>query len=123
MNINDTKKNIIVLKNLPSNIVDEAIIVIKNKKAIRELKNVKKDLSLKTLDVGDIDKLKKVSSKGKEYIVKEAEDVVNNYIEKLLDKDSEYKINKIEKRYNTLKYLCYLLSFVSLISTLICVIK
>ena len=33
-------KNMVVLKNLPSNIVDEAIIILKNSKKIKKLEKV-----------------------------------------------------------------------------------
>ena len=41
MNSNQMK-NIIVLKNLPSNIVDEAFIILKNNKKIKSLERIEK---------------------------------------------------------------------------------
>ena len=68
MNI-ESMKNMVVLKNLPSNIVEEAIVVLKP--------NVK----LKSLDLAENKaKNKKGESKynSKRYIINEAEMVVNN---------------------------------------------
>ena len=70
MNI-ESMKNMVVLKNLPSNIVEEAIVVLKP--------NVK----LKSLDLAENKaKNKKGESKynSKRYIINEAEMVVNNYL-------------------------------------------
>ena len=67
-------KNMVVLKNLPSNIVDEAIIVLKSNKKVKKLQKIEKDKqSLEN----------KEEKKDKEYILKEAEMIVNNYISKI----------------------------------------
>ena len=63
-------KNMVVLKNLPSNIVDEAIVVLKTNKKIKKLQKIEQN---KNLISNENDK------KDKEYILKEAEILVNNY--------------------------------------------
>ena len=67
-------KNMVVLKNLPSNIVDEAIIVLKTNKKVKKLQKIEKN---KNQVENENDK------KDKEYILKEAEMIVNNYISKI----------------------------------------
>ena len=79
-------KNMVVLKNLPSNIVDEAIIVLKTNKKAKKLQKIEKNN--KTTENEE-------NKKDKEYILKEAEMLVNNYISKIENKDnSKIIINK-----------------------------
>ena len=78
MNQSDLK-NMIVLKNLPSNIVEEAIIVLKANKKVKNLEKIEKN---KTID--NKQNIKKES----DYILKEAEMLVSNYISKLEEKKS-----------------------------------
>ncbi len=84
-------KNIVVLKNLPSNIVDEAIVILKQNRKIKNLEY--------------IDKNKNISKEGeatnsKEYILKEAEMLVSSYIEKNQKKPE----NKALKKHEQIKY-------------------
>ena len=83
-------KNMIILKNPPSNLVEEAIIILKSNKKVQELKYIenKKGINIETL-------------KEKDYIIKEAESVISNYISKIEEKNKK-KIN-IEKKYNKLR--------------------
>ena len=60
-------KNMVVLKNLPSNIVDEAIIILKNSKKIKKLEKVENN---KTTNK------KEKQTTQKDYILKEAEMLV-----------------------------------------------
>ena len=86
-------KNMVVLKNLPSNMVEEAIIIFKETQKVRQ-----KEL---------IDKSKKINSsesqsKSREYILKEAEMLVTDYINKIENKKTE-KTRDIVCKYNKLK--------------------
>ena len=100
-------KNMVVLKNLPSNMVEEAIIIFK------ETQNVKqREL---------IDKAKKVNStevqhKSKDYILKEAEMLVTDYINKIENKKIVGKKQDLINRYTNLKKY-------SIISTMLLVIS
>lgn len=94
----DNMKNMIVLKDLPSNIVDEAIVILKP------------NIKLKSLDV--IDKKNKSNKKNikqncKKYIINEAEMIISNYISKIEnDKKKTAKINKdIERKCKRLKVI------------------
>ena len=75
-------KNMIVLRNLQSNIVEEAIVVLKTNNKIKKKEIIEKSKKLN---------LENTERKNKEYIVKEAEMLVSNYISKI-------ESNKIKER-------------------------
>ena len=84
-------KNMVVLKNLPSNIVDEAIIILKNSKKIKKLEKVENN---KTTNK------KEKQTTQKDYILKEAEMLVNSYVSKIENKeDKKFADNKIQQKY------------------------
>jgi len=89
-------KNIVVLKDLPSNIVDEAIVILK---ASVNLKNIdKKKENVKVVARGKND--------SKDYIIREAESVVANYISSLeKPKQLEITNKKLQKKYERIKKL------------------
>lgn len=101
-------KNMVVLRNLPSNLVDEAIIVLKSNKKIKKLEKIEKNRGT------SLEKTKK----DKEYILKEAEMIVNNYISKIENKDnSKIIINKdTNEKYKKLKKY-------AIITTILCIIQ
>ena len=90
-------KNMVVLKNLPSNIVDEAIIVLKTNKKAKKLQKIEKNN--KTTENEE-------NKKDKEYILKEAEMLVNNYISKIENKDNKDKYTKLKKYSIAITVLC-----------------
>lgn len=96
-------KNMVVLKNLPSNMVEEAIIIFKENQRVRE--GVSDRLSEKTVEV---------QPKSKEYIVKEAEMLVTDYISKIENKDKSINI-----KYKRLKYYSFTISAFFIISLII----
>ena len=97
-------KNMVVLKNLPSNIIDEAIIVLKSNKKVKKLELVDKNKQANN---------KIEEHKTKEYIVREAEMLVNSYIGKIENtKVRESKNNLLKEKYDRLKKY-------SLISTIV----
>lgn len=105
-------KNMVVLKNLPSNIVDEAIIVLKSNKKVKKLQKIEKDKQTSE---------NKEEKKDKEYILKEAEMIVNNYISKIENKDnSKIIINKdTNEKYKKLKKYAIATTFLCIIQALI----
>lgn len=121
-------RNIIILKNLPSNLIDEAIIVVKNKKKLKEF-NYTDMLNCKESNgiiQGEIknDIIRKIESMRKEqknYIVKEAEVVVNSYIQKIEENLAYKKTDKIKKSYKKLKKLNFALIITTLISILLAI--
>lgn len=111
MNI-ENMKNMVVLKNLPSNIVEEAIVILKP--------NVK----LKKADLAENKaKGKKSETKqnSKKYIINEAEMIINNYVSKLeKEKRRNYKMNKkMEDKYKRVKGIAIFLGIMFLATFLI----
>ena len=107
-------KNMVVLKNLPSNIVDEAIVILKP--------NVK----LKNMDLAENKnankKTKKQENKNpKKYIINEAEMIISNYLSSIeKEKKTNYRINKkIENKYKRLKVISIFLGILLFTSFLI----
>lgn len=107
-------KSIIILKDLPSNFIDEAIFVVKNKKEAKNL-NYQDLLSNKNkviqgyMNEEDLKKIEKINKEGRSYIVKEAEFVVNGYINKLDKSLEEKKVKNIERKYKRTKILNFIL--------------
>ena len=85
----ENMKNMVVLKNLPSNIVEEAIVILKPNIKLKSLdtvpKNNKNKKGVKT-------------ENSKKYIINEAEMLVSNYISLKMNK-------KIEDKYKRLKII------------------
>lgn len=87
-------KNIVVLKNLPSNLVEEAIVILKTNKVAKKLEYVDKNTNLNLNN----------NKNTKEYMVKEAESVISSYISKIeKNKNGNFQNVKIEKKYKKLK--------------------
>ena len=86
-------KNMIVLKDLPSNLIEEAIVILKENKKIHKYQTaeVKKEANAEKNSV----------KKDSKYIVKEAEMLIKSYIEGLEKKSPKWKNNmkKLERRY------------------------
>ena len=98
-------KNIVVLKNLPSNIVEEAIVVLKENKSIKVHKYNDKG-----------------NNKGVEgYIVKEAEMVISDYISNIEDarRNGLKSGGKWERKYKTLKLFTFALLSLIILSFII----
>lgn len=113
-------KNMVVLKNFPSNIIEEAIVVLKQGSKIKNIQKIQnKEMNKKT------DKSKK-DGKEKEYIIKEAEMLINQYIAKIENQKKEKKQNqKFQNKYIKLKKFTIAittLAIVELISFIIVVI-
>ena len=100
-------KNMIVLKDLPSNLIDEAIVILKP--------NVK----LKELDLKN--NKNKYKDNSKNYIVNEAQMVISNYLSNIeKDRKNEFIINKkIKKKYKILKIISILFCLAFIISLVI----
>ncbi len=88
-------KNMVVLKNLPSNIVEEAIIILKNSKKIKRLEKIENNKN---------NNKQPRQAKEKDYILKEAEMLVNSYVSKMENKEDKKIVeNKIQKKYKKIK--------------------
>lgn len=101
-------KNMVVLKNLPSNMVEEAIVIFKENQKIREMK---------LIDKGRKSNLTETQVGLKECALKEAEMLVADYINKIEDK----KNKKTYDRHTTLKYKSF--KYYSIILTILFIVS
>ena len=108
-------KNMVVLKNLPSNLVEEAIVILKSSKKVKKLEKINKTNQ----------KEEQIDKKEKDYILKEAEMLVSGYISKLENENEQKTIKTIKnsKKYMRLKKYAYLSSFIMIIQTILIMIK
>lgn len=102
--MNNNMKNIIILKNLPSNIIDEAIVILKQNKKIKKtqmIENIAKN------NLNNSEKNKPQDN----FALKEAECVISDYISKIENQDliGYKKENKLKEKYKKLKILSILL--------------
>lgn len=102
-------RNIVVLKDLPSNLVEEAIIVLKQNQKIKKPEYVENK-----------GKTEQKSEKHKfgNYITKEAEMLITDYITKVEKNKKNKEIKKMENKYKTLKRINIGLSIILFISLL-----
>lgn len=107
-----TMKNMIILKNLPSNLADEAIIVLKENKKIKN-----KDL----VDKKNFEKSKTdLDKKNDDYIIREAECIVNDYLNKIENRKNEKKFNKNQNnKYKKIKIYSIFTTIVAITSIIL----
>lgn len=111
----DTKnmKNIVVLRDLPSNIVEEAIVILKANVDLKKHEII--DSKKENIKVGA-----KAKNNSRDYIVKEAESVVYNYISSIeRPKELELTNKKLKKQYNNLKKLSIVFALVGFLGILV----
>ena len=105
-------KNMIVLKNLPSNLVEEAIIILKENNKIHKYQTV----ASKKKNMEEEDKTG--------YIVKDAEMVIKSYLDRIENNSpkKERSIKKLEKKYKNsirLNLFLFLTTVVGIIFTIV----
>ena len=110
---NSKLKNIVILKDLPSNIVDEAIIVLKTTKKAKRLQKIEK----KQNESG-----RKNKKYNKKYILDEAETIVNDYINKVENRKEKLTVRD-KVRYNKLKKYSILISLFSILEMVALIFK
>ena len=107
-------KNIVVLRELPSNIIEEAIFILKSNKYAKKFETIEKNNKQNN---------KQHKEKDKEYIIKEAEMIVSNFFTKIENtKVSEKPSKTLKAKYRVLKNYSLIVSvglFISLIINLI----
>ena len=107
----DSMKNMVILKNLPSNIVEEAIVILKP--------NVK----LKSLNLAENNQKSKSKKQenSRKYIINEAEMIISNYLSKIEnEKKKTVNVNKkIENKYKRVRAIAMFLGILLLASWLI----
>lgn len=135
----DIMKNVIILKNLPSNLIDEAIVIVKDKKKVKDINynefikdggekfsgSANKQTSNRVIQgymkEEDLKKLEDIKKEERKYVIKEAEIVVSNYLSKIDNKMPEKKIKRLEKSYKRAKKISIILGIISIVS-IICAI-
>lgn len=135
----DIMKNVIILKNLPSNLIDEAIVIVKDKKKIKDINysefikdggekfssSSNRQTSNRVIQgymkEEDLKKLEDTKKEERKYVIKEAEIVVTNYLSKIDNKMPEKRIKRLEKSYKRAKKMSIILGIISVIS-IICAI-
>ena len=125
-------KNVIILKNLPSNLIDEAIMVIKDRKSAKKfdfnqiLNNgeEKHKVIQGYMKNDELNKIENTRKEGRKYVIKEAEIILRDYISKIeRPKYNENKIKKLEKSCKRAKKINLILIIVSFISIVMQIIK
>lgn len=96
----------VVLRNLPSNIVEEAFVVIKPNKELKQRDRIE---------------MQKKETKGKktqsqDYVVKEAEMLISNYISSIEENRKKRNKEKLEKQYKKWKGIATVTSVLLFIS-------
>ena len=109
-------KNMVVLKNLPSNIVEEAIVILKSNNKVKHIKKKKKNRSKINLEK---------KKKEKDYLIKEAEILVSNYISILEQKKKDKNINnkKLNHKYIKVRNYALVASLIIFLEGLVILIK
>lgn len=106
----ENMKNVIVLKDIPSNIVEEAIVILKENINIKNID--KKKENVKVTAYGKIN--------SKDFVVKEAESVVANYISSMeKPKQLEVTNKKLKKKYERIKKWTAFFAIVSVLGIII----
>ena len=101
---NSKMKNMVVLKNLPSNMIEEAIVIFKENSKIKA-----KDVINKS------NQLSQIQGKSKDIIFKEAEMLVNDYVKRVESSKNrkifDKKINdKFLKKYSIVITILFIIS-------------
>ena len=114
--MNNNLKKTVVLRNLPSNIVEEAVIVFKPNIKLKEKQE---------LDNNNKEDKNKERNKEKDYILKEAEMLVNNYIRRVEEKKKiKNEIQKkVDKKCKNLKKYVFIMGIILLLETIFIIIK
>ncbi len=102
-------KNMVVLKNLPSNMVEEAIIIFKETQKVKQKELIDKGKKINSSEV---------QSKSREYILKEAEMLVTDYIKRIENKKTDNSRDLMHK-YKKLKKYSLISSILLAISLII----
>ena len=106
MNTINQMKNIIVLKDLPSNVIEEAFVILKQNKKMRIINKEENNTN---------------EEQTRDYIVKEAEMVISSYLSSV-EEDNKIRsktIKQMENKYKRLKKFTTLLSIIFAINIIL----
>ena len=108
-------KNIVVLRDLPSNLVEEAIVVLKENQKLKKVELLdmenekeKKQEEKKIRNKEMIEKMSKEKKENrKDYIIKEAQLLISEYITRIegKNKNTEKSFAQLKKKYHKLKMI------------------
>lgn len=101
-------KNMVMLKNLPSNIIEEAIIIFKEPQTVKEKELIEKRNKIN---------ISETQTKSKDYILKEAEMLVSKYISDIENKKQEEK--SFKQKYKRLKRYSIISTIILTVSLII----
>lgn len=106
-------RNIIVLKDLPSNLIDEAFVILKSNKKIKSLEHIEKQGNNKSQ-----------KQNSKDYIVKEAEMIVSNYLSKVENEKQikSHSMRQIENKYKRMKKINIILGILLAVNIILQII-
>lgn len=95
-------KNIVILKDLPSNLVEEAIVFLKENQKLKKPELI--DIETKK-PKGQANTKEEKSQNPRDYIVNEAQMLIADYISKVENghKNEEFVYKKLKKKYRLLK--------------------
>ena len=113
-------KNIVVLKDLPSNLVEEAIVVLKENQKMQQMQLIDREEKTKTIQ--SISEGKNTNQSSKDYIIKEAQMLIAEYISKIENKNKKenQSIQKLKKKCKKLKTINSILVGCLAISIILC---
>ena len=108
----ESMKNMIILRNLPSNLVEEAIVIFKPNVKIKNLNILEKEP--KKNEKNDM-------YNTKNYIINEAQMVISNYLSSIeKQKKKTYNSNRrLESKYKKIKIICTCLVIALILSIII----
>ena len=105
-------KNMVILRNLPSNLIKETYVVLKSRNQARKLQKIENARTKQQINKKD------------EYIVKEAEMLVEEYVNKIQNQDKKVIVNlKNKKSYKRLKTYSFISSIIIILQILLLIIK
>ena len=99
----EKRKNMVILKNLPSNILEEAIVILKpnvDARSFEEINNKNDNIY-------------------KDYIINEAKMIISNYISTIEMNKDEEKTKKFKVKFKLFKGISFILGLLLILSFLI----
>lgn len=106
-------KNMVVLKNLPSNMIEEAFVVLKSNVKLHKTEAIDKVK-------GKVENSVESKLKNNEYVIKEAELIVSEYIDRVNKKEINEicKNKKLRAQCKRLKIISYFLATFSVLTSM-----
>lgn len=111
-------KNIVVLRDLPSNLVEEAIVVLKQNQKSKKVQFIESEKEKKQEKPLSSKKQTQTSESQKDYIVKEAQLLISEYIRKVEEKNkkAEKPFQQLKRKYKIVKAINIFLVFSFMVS-------